>query len=477
MEPMEDQLRLEIEDSGPMRSLWEQVLQRAEGRIGRESVESWLRDAEPVSLEGGTFVLGAPNATARAWIEKKYGRALREILGEIQGAETALEVVVRKPSGRGAKGARPRAKEQVEEPVPRPRATPRSAASALFAPIPLNDKYTFDNYVVGQSNRFAHAAAYAVSERPGRDYNPLFVYGGVGLGKTHLLQAIGHALVKREPRARVAYVSGETFTSHFVTSLREHREEEFRRAYRSIDIWLVDDVQFIADKTGTKEEFFHTFNELYLTNRQIVLASDRPPRELRLMEDRLRTRLESGLMVEIAAPELETRMAIVEKRAQMEGAEIPPDIVYQIARSVTDNVRVLEAALIRMLALASLNKCGISPELAARALGAFVQESKVAAVSLLAILRAVCDQFKISEKELTGLRRDRQTSLARQVAMYLMREMTRKSLAEIGEMFGGKAHSTVLYSCSKLEKEMQDDASLKSVVRGLRGQLAGHPAD
>jgi chromosomal replication initiator protein len=258
-----------------------------------------------------------------------------------------------------------------------------------------------------------------------------------------------------------------------VTSLRERREEDFRRTYRGVDIWLVDDIQFIADKTSTKEEFFHTFNELYLTNRQIVLASDRPPRELRLMEDRLRTRLESGLMVEIAAPELETRVAILEKRAAMEGAEIPPEVLYQIARAVSTNIRVLEAALIRMLALASLYRSSITQELATRALAAFVQEGRMATINWIAVRQAVCDQFKVSEDDLISPRRDRQTCLARQVAMYLMRELSRKSLAEIGELFGGKAHSTVLYACGKLEKEMKQDASLEAAIRGLRTQIAG----
>ncbi|HEU4753755.1 MAG TPA: chromosomal replication initiator protein DnaA, partial [Armatimonadota bacterium] len=411
--------------------------------------------------------LSVSNATARTWIDKKYGKELARVLTDTRGEETRLEVVVQKGSGRAA---RPAPSQKAPEPAA------RASASAFFAPIPLNEKYTFDNFVVGQSNRFAHAAATAVAESPGREYNPLFIYGGVGLGKTHLLQAIGHALRAKNPRTRVAYVSGETFTSHFVTSLRERREEEFRRSYRSIDIWLVDDIQFIADKAGTKEEFFHTFNELYLTNRQIVLAADRPPRELRLMEDRLRTRLESGLMMEITPPELETRMAILQKRAELEGAEVPPDVVYQIACTVTANVRILEAALIRMLALASLGRCPITAELAARALGAFVQEGGLASISFLAIQKAVCDHFKITEQELTGPRRDRHTSLARQVAMYLMRELSRKSLSEIGQLFGGKAHSTVLYSCSKLEREMEVDPALGDAVRSLRARVAGNAA-
>ena len=468
---MEEQLQLGIDEAPGLEPLWSRALRLAERRLGREAVESWLADSEPLSMAGGVLTLGTSNATARTWIEKKYARPLMDALKEASGEDVRLEVVVRKETPRPPKGGKSPASENGG--AVRPAATARPAPSPLFAPIPLNEKYTFQNFVVGQSNRFAHAAAAAVAELPGREYNPLFIYGGVGLGKTHLLQAIGHALLERNPRARVAYVSGETFTAHFITSLREHREDEFRRSYRGVDIWLVDDIQFIADKTSTKEEFFHTFNELFLTNRQVVLAADRPPRELRLLEDRLRTRLEAGLMVEIGAPELETRVAILEQRAALERAEVPPDVLYAIARAVSSNVRVLEAALIRLLALASLNDCRITGELAMRALAAFVEEGQAATVNLAAILRLVGERFEIAESELTGARRDRQTSLARQVAMYLMRELTRKSLLEIGELFGGKAHSTVLYACAKLEKQMQADPGLRATVHGLRAQLAG----
>jgi chromosomal replication initiator protein len=467
---MDDQLTLQIDETAALRDTWEQALRLAERRLGREAVEGWLRDAQPLSLEEGRLVLAVPNATARTWIEKKYAPTLRQALTAVRGNATEVAIV-----------------QQAQAPAPRPpgRGAPRTpgrpsrpAVSALFAPSPLKEKYTFDHFVVGQSNRFARAAAGAVAESPGRGFNPLFIYGGVGLGKTHLLQAIGHALREREPGARLAYVSGETFTSHFVTSLREHREEEFRRAYRSIDVWLVDDIQFIADKSSTKEEFFHTFNELYLTNRQIVLAADRPPNELRLMEDRLRSRLQSGLMVEIGEPELETRVAILQKRAALEGApEIPEDVLYQIAHAVKTNVRILEAALIRMIALASLTGCPLTPEVAARAIAAFVQEGRLTGISLLVIQRAVCEQFRIPPEDLTSPRRDRPICLARQVAMYLMRELTRQSLAEIGRMFGGKAHSTVIYACDKLEKEMQTDADLALTVRSLKARLAGDGAE
>jgi chromosomal replication initiator protein len=341
----------------------------------------------------------------------------------------------------------------------------------IFAPLPLNERYAFDRYIVGPSNRFAEAAARSVAREPGKAYNPLFVYGGVGLGKTHLLQAIGHEILRERPRARIAYISGETFTTHFVQSLRQNREEEFKRWYRSVDIWLVDDIQFIADKTSTKEEFFHTFNELYLTNRQIVLASDRPPSELRLMEDRLRSRLESGLMAEVGLPELETRMAILEQRAAQEGVALPADVTLYIAGLIQSNIRVLEAALIRLLALASLNQSQVTVELARSALEAYVREGRASPISVQTIQKAVSERFGVPEETLLSPRRDRKTSLARQVAMYLMRELTRSSLVEVGELFGGKTHSTVVYACQKLELEMKTDLELAAAVQQLCARL------
>lgn len=468
---MPEQLQLDIDPLGELRPLWDETLRLLKGRVGREAFDGWLAEIAPVAVKTGAVVLALPNATARAWVDRKYRKVLTDALTEANGEPVELELIVVK----NRTASQPAAAIKAAAPTDgsEPGRASRGPESALFKPIPLNDKFTFENFVVGHSNRFAHAAAAAVAERPGREYNPLFIYGGVGLGKTHLLQAIGHRLKQQNKTLRIVYVSGETFTSHFISSIREHRQEEFRRAYRGVDVWLVDDVQFIADKSGTREEFFHTFNEMYLTNRQIVLASDRPPRELRLMEDRLRSRLESGLMVEMLQPELETRMAILQRRALSENAQVPDAVLYQIARGVKENVRVLEAALIRLLALASLTSSELTPELAARALSAFVQEAEIANISLVAIQRAVCEHFRIPVEEVAGPRRDRQTALARQVAMYLMRDLTRHSLSEIGALFGGKTHSTVLYACSKMDKALETDAELAESLGVLRRRIAG----
>jgi chromosomal replication initiator protein len=464
---MTEQLELQIDEREGIRPLWERTLLCAGARLGREVLESWLREAEPLSLRDGVLTLGAPNGTARDWIDRKYSAALAESFQEAHGRDVMVQVVVR-PAAAGGSERR----EAKPEAVPVMRSTPRPAPGP-FAPIPLNDRYTFARFIVGPSNRFAEAAARAVAGNPGKAYNPFFVYGSVGLGKTHLLQAIGQAVLSEQPRARVAYISGETFTTHFVQSLRQSREEEFKRWYRTVDIWLVDDVQFIADKTSTKTEFFHTFNELYLTNHQIVLASDRPPADLRLMEDRLRSRLECGLMAEVGPPDLETRMAILEQRAALEGIALPPDVSLYVAGLVQSNIRVLEAALIRLLALASLNRCELSVDLARAALTAYVREEEASAIGPAAVLKAVAERFGIPEEELRGPRRDRKTSLARQVAMYLMRELTRCSLSQVGEEFGGKTHSTVVYACQKLEQELQTDPELARTVQQLAARVKG----
>lgn len=467
---MNDQLQLHIEDSEGVRPLWDATLRVAGERLGREVMESWFSETRPLSLRDGVLTIGAPNGMARDWIDQKYSRVLAESFREMHGRDVAVNVVVSQVE------ADPPAARRGTASASHPSITPSSRQAVPppgMAPLPLNDKYTFDHFVVGPSNRFAHAAAVSVAQRPGRHYNPLFLYGGVGLGKTHLLQAIGQEILRHQPGARVSYVSGETFTSHFIAALREGREEAFKRWYRSVDIWLVDDVQFIADKNSTKEEFFHTFNTLYLTNRQIVLASDRPPRELRLMEDRLRSRLESGLMAEIGAPDLETRVAILQKRAALEGTIVPSDVLLLIAGAVEGNVRVLEAALVRVLALASLNRSPITAELAAGALEAYSSGLNGGRVGVQAVQRAVCDRFGVPAEALTGSRRDRKSTLARQAAMFLMREVGRVSLAQIGDLFGGKSHSTVLYACQKLEARMKQDAELAEAIQQLRARLTG----
>jgi chromosomal replication initiator protein len=340
-------------------------------------------------------------------------------------------------------------------------------------------RYTFENFVVGKSNRLAHAGAMAVANSPGTIYNPLFLYGPSGLGKTHLLHAIGHAARARNPHIRLGLTDGESFTAHYVSALKEHRTEEFRRQNRRVDIWLVDDIQTIAGREQTKEEFFHTFNALYQTGRQIVIASDRSPRELRTMDERLRSRFECGLIADISTPELETRVAILEKRCSMETPpwQVPDEVIYLIAESIPSNMRALEGALTRLVAYSSVMKLPCTVELAQSVLSEFFtnhsslprRPSKGVAVE--AILRAVAAEMHMSVEALLSPRRDKPTATARHVAMFLSRELTDAPLAQIGAAIGGRDHTTVQRAIAKISSSLPYDPSLRATVQKLRDKL------
>lgn len=373
----------------------------------------------------------------------------------------------------------------------------------------LNSRYTFDNFVVGQSNRLAQAGAQAVAQSPGNVYNPLFLYGPPGLGKTHLMHAIGNEIMKTQGGnpARVAFVSGESFTTHFISSLRTGKAEDFRRKWRSVDLWLVDDIQFIAGKESTKEEFFHTFNALYQTGKQIVISSDRSPRDLRTMDERLRSRFECGLIADIAPPDLETRLAILHKKADTEHARIPDEVLLYMAQLVQSNIRTLEGALVKLIAYASLVNSPVTTELATSVLERYYiasgmgdahnrveggENSSSSDASPLAHMAAsfamnrninggiitpelvqkiVAKHFGVSEKDLSGKKRDKQTSEARQLAMHLIREFTELSLPSIAGIFGGRNHTTVMYSCEKVKEQLEYDETMKQVVDDLSTQL------
>ncbi len=410
-------------------------------------------------------------------------------------------------------------------PVPdtRPRQTARPAANNGGANSPhpdapvLNARYTFDTFVTGQSNRLAHAGAKAVADAPGKVYNPLFLYGPPGLGKTHLMHAIGNEIAaKGDGRGRVAYVSGETFTTNYLASLRGQKTEEFRRKWRSVDVWLVDDIQFIAGKEHTKEEFFHTFNTLYQTGKQIVISSDRSPRELRAMDERLRSRFECGLIADIAPPDLETRLAILHRKAESERARIPDEVLMYMARLVQSNIRTLEGALVKLIAYASLVNSPVTTQLAADVLERYYIAAGVggnggggdvpvgsdgspkadahasehndglphfahailrasgengAGVTAEVIRRVVARRFNIHPDDLSGKKRDRDVSHARQIAMHLMRELTEASLPGIGEFYGGRAHTTVMHSCDKIRGQMPLDDELRVLIEDLMTQV------
>ncbi|MEJ5251816.1 MAG: chromosomal replication initiator protein DnaA [Chthonomonadetes bacterium] len=462
---MEDQLHLgEDENTLALRRAWDRAMHTLANRVNKPSFESWFKSMKPVSFDGERAVLGAPSPFACEWVTKRYGNLVREVLSQHLGRSVEVSIIYLPPDKRPVLGEPP-----AEEPsAPKETVLPVEPEPVAFEKPVLNPKYTFENFVVGNSNRLAQAGAMSVARAPGQSYNPLFIYGGAGLGKTHLMHAIGHYILQAHPRLRVAYLSGETFAQQYVAALREHRIDVFRQKYRNVDVWLVDDIQFIAGKEHTKEEFFHTFNALYQMGRQVVFASDRPPRELHAMDDRLRSRFEAGLIADIAPPELETRIAILQKRAQIEGIQVPDQVIYHIAYAVEGNVRTLEGVLISIAARASVHGKPITLQLANEVLARhYVDEKQMPVIPTeQAVLQAVCQRFGLTTQDILGDQRSREVLMARQIAMYLLREKAQLPLQQIGQMFG-KNHSTVLHACNRVRSSLHRDAEITSIIHDL----------
>lgn len=514
-----DQLQLEDEDLPiTLRRAWDRALRTLATRVNKPTFETHIRTLRPLALEEGTennrpylFVtLGVPSAFTREWVEKRHAPLIAGLFEEILDRDDVRLRFVLTPRDKAAVAApaaaavtvtTPAPPVEVPPPAPRPpRASVSSTGSGapnLDAPL-LNERYTFDNFVVGASNRLAQAGARAVAQAPGRVYNPLFLYGPSGLGKTHLMHAIGNEMVKSGASGRIAYVSGEAFTSHYITSLREHRADEFRRRWRSVDLWLVDDIQFIAGKEHTKEEFFHTFNALYQTGKQIVISSDRSPRELRMMDERLRSRFECGLIADVAPPDLETRLAILHQKAGAERMPIPDDVLLYMARLVQSNIRTLEGALVKLIAYASMANSPVTTRLASDILERYYiaaapadsDDAGTAAaaaphnlapmngvgraaglITAEAVQRVVARRFNLSPDALVGKKRDREVANARQIAMHLLRELTETSLPGIGQLFGGRNHSTVAHACDRVRAQLPLDDDLRVLVEDLITQL------
>lgn len=458
-----------------LKQAWMRALGVMSNKINKASFESFLRPIRPLSYTNGEATLGVPSPFARDML-RRYHSLIQSTLAEALGAQVSVRLVVstlKDITGLGETHAADVSSREESKPAPNQRRVSPEPGPPLIA------RYTFDNFVVGKSNRLAHAGALAVAASPGTVYNPLFIYGGSGLGKTHLLHAIGHAARTRDPHIRLGLVDGESFTAQYVSALREHRTEEFRRQNRRVDIWLVDDIQSIAGREQTKEEFFHTFNALYQTGKQIVIASDRSPRELRAMEERLRSRFECGLIADINPPELETRVAILEKRCAMENPpwQVPGEVIYLIAEAIQSNMRALEGALTRLVAYSSVMNLPCTVEMAQSVLSEFFishgslprPPSKDIAVE--AILRAVSNETRVSMEALLSPRRDKPTATARQIAMYLSRELTDAPLAQIGAAIGGRDHTTVQRAIAKIESLLPYDTALRALVQGLRNKL------
>ena len=454
---------------------WQSVLGQLQMEMPRASFDTWVRDTKPVSYQNGTLVVGVRNAYARDWLESRLASTVSRLLVGIVNASVAVNFVV---SGNENESALP-------EPAPlrgqssdsldaldQPQGRAVSAYEQPSHNSRMNPRYVFDTFVVGAGNRLAHAACLAVAEKPARAYNPLFLYGGVGLGKTHLLHAIGNSCQARG--LNVLYVSSEEFTNDLITAIRTHTTQAFREKYRSADVLLIDDIQFIAGKESTQEEFFHTFNTLHGQDKQIIVSSDRPPKALVTLEERLRSRFEWGLTADIQPPDLETRLAILRSKAERTGRQISDEILESIARRVQSNIRELEGALNRILAFADLSGTSLTPNLVEVALADLLpQRTDIAPEK---IIELVAKEWQTTVDALLGRDRSQKIAQPRQVAMYLLRKETDASLPQIGEVLGGRDHTTVMYAIEKIAGDIETKADLRKRVVSVKQQLYGQAA-
>ncbi len=446
---------------------WNAALGQLELQMSRANFDTWLKDTFLVTREGESFVIGVGSPFALETLEQRLSPMIRKTLSTIVGEPVEVRFVVQQRQRPGGQ-AEPETALEAEMNGRRNGSKRKSAPiipSSLLA-APLNPRYTFNSFVVGNSNRLAEAACRAVADAPGRAYNPLFIYGGVGLGKTHLMHAIGH--VALDKGLQVLYVSSETFTNEMIDSIREHRQEDFRNRYRRVQLLLVDDIQFIAGKVGTQEEFFHTFNAIHGAGGQIVISSDRPPKAISTLEDRLRSRFEWGLIADIQAPDLETRIAILRSKCQSQGASVDDEVLEAIARKMQSNIRELEGSLNRVIALAQVTGVRVTVQMASAALNDVMVNISKRFIKPETILKSVATYYNVTDEDLKGKQRDKRVIVPRQVAIYLLRAETELSLVEIGKHLGGRDHSTVLHSLEKMEAELNSDSGLAKDVAAVR---------
>lgn len=436
--------------------LWDYVTQYFKEELPKTSFDTWIKDLDPVAFENDTLYLKAISVLHKDHIEKHYSIQIRQVLFEYLNHDVNLVVSLKDDRSQSAN--------QIQ--VNNHNDNIEDNGSDL-----LNPKYTFDNFVVGEGNKMAHAAALAVAEGPGRDYNPLFFFGGVGLGKTHLMQAIGHEVLRTNPNAKIKYVSSETFTNDFINAIRKNTTDAFHQEYRTVDMLLVDDIQFIGNKQSTQEEFFHTFNVLYNNNKHIVLTSDRDASQIPELEDRLVSRFKQGLSTDITPPDLETRIAILRNKANVNGLQIPDDTLSYIAGQIDSNIRELEGALTSVQAFAVMNQEDLTPNTAAKALRNYKSNVKSNSPTIPNILETVAQYFNLQVSDLKGKKRIRQIVVPRQIAMYLSRELTDASLPKIGQEFGGKDHTTVLHAYDKIKKDIDEKSELERDVDSIRRLL------
>jgi chromosomal replication initiator protein len=435
--------------------IWEEILLLIENRMSKQGYDTWFSQTKLQALEGNRIVIEVPSKFHRDWIREHHWTTLADVIREVtKRADMEIDFFVQpQQTKKPARQAKEEKKEVREE-----------------KPSALEKKYTFSNFVMGPSNQFAHASAKAVAEAPGKAYNPLFIYSGVGLGKTHLLHAIGHHIQSKSPRTKVAYLSSEQFTNELINRMSHQRMEEFRQKYRNMDMLLIDDIQFIAGKERTQEEFFHTFNALYEAQKQIVLTSDRQPKEIPDIEERLRSRFESGLIADIQPPDLETRIAILKKKAEFWGIRLPDDVAAFLASMMKNNIRELEGGLVKLGAMSSLTNTEITVELARNELKHLI-DGKDKVITNELVQKVVAEAFGVKVSDLKSKRRTKTIVLPRQVAMYLCRNLVGSSLPETGAFFGGKDHSTVIHACKVVEEKKEKDPELRARIELLIKQL------
>lgn len=456
-----------MEQLNQLNLVWDEVLSIMSTEVAQTSFEAWLKNSRPIQLEGNILYVEFPNEFTKDWVEARYVNPLHKTLRQVvnrnwdikftipQGVKslntTNTEIIVESPTIHQA---------QPKEKVAITNGEPESSSI-------LNQRYTFDSFVVGASNRFAHAASLAVAESPSKAYNPLFLYGGVGLGKTHLMHAIGHYAINENPSTTVVYVTSETFTNDLITAIGKKSMVEFRNKYRNVDILLVDDIQFVAGKESTQEEFFHTFNALYEANKQIIISSDRPPKDIPTLEERLRSRFEWGLTTDIQEPDFETRIAILKKKATLDNLTIEQEVLSYIATHIQSNIRELEGALVRITAFANLHNSPLNLETVAEALKDIIKTPSHKPITIKGIQETVAEHFGIKTSDMKSKRRTRNITFPRQIAMYLARDLTDSSLPDIGKEFGGRDHTTVIHAVEKIETELKLDPSLQSTIKEL----------
>lgn len=444
---------------GGLKAFWEKTLNIIKTEMTEVSFNTWIKSAIPLSLSNDTLKLGVPNNFTKEILETRYKDLIINALKLISPKKYNIEFIITSEESADLEESK----------------TKRGGRASVIVNDEmtgtLNPKYTFDTFVIGNSNRFAHAASLAVAESPAKSYNPLFVYGGVGLGKTHLMHAIGHYILENNPKSKVVYVSSEKFTNELINSIKDDKNVEFRNKYRNVDVLLIDDIQFIAGKDATQQEFFHTFNALHEANKQIILSSDRPPKEIPTLEDRLRSRFEWGLIADIQPPDFETRIAILKKKADVEGLNISNDVMAYIATKIKSNIRELEGALIRINAYSSLTNKEITVDLASEALKDIISNKPDKKITIDLIMDVVSNYYGLRIEDFKSQRRTRNVAFPRQIAMYLCRKLTDTSLPKIGEEFGGRDHTTVIHAYDKISEGLKSDEILQEAVDEITKKL------